>query len=207
MEHATNRRELAAYVPEFRRFNQALEGNLADLIYLQKHPGTPMSRLPAKMNWNGVSITIRESAWMAAKQSNATQMMSDEERRRYEDFYGWLETTAQRAQSSFAAVHAARYYTVRDFDPSHLSPQQIDREIDLTEAALYEHYSFGLGLWSTAVNFPDLTSPNIAELDAVVHESRSDGTSLSMDWLNQVREQGGDSQIPAQSAPRAASVR
>ena len=65
-EHEDNRRIMGYRLKEFRRYNKALQGNLAGFIYLQQHPGTPMEKLPDAISWSAVQISAYTSAWSSA---------------------------------------------------------------------------------------------------------------------------------------------
>jgi hypothetical protein len=196
-EHDINRDITARRVVEFRRFNAVLEGNLADFLYLRQHPGTPLASLPHKINWNGSRDPLEESAWNAARQDNITQLMSSTELHNYETFYSWLDTVGTRFDDFRTALSDARVYTVRDFDPSHLTPQQLDTEIDLTQKAIYMHYNYGTGLWSLAINYPDIPSPTLTELEAIVHENAADGTGFNPELLRGTHDKPANEPQPS----------
>ncbi|MES2392295.1 MAG: hypothetical protein V4555_11685 [Acidobacteriota bacterium] len=198
-EHEINRKFLAFRVIEFRRFNAILEGNLDDFLYLRQHPGTPLANLPHKINWNGSRTPIQEAAWTSARQDNITQFMNTNELHDYENFYDWLESTSQRFDDFRKALSDARVYTTRDFDPSHLTPQQLDNQIELTQKAIYLHYNYGMGLWSLALNYPDLPAPTLTEIEAIVHENPTDGTGVNTEIFHRVEENPAPAPAPATS--------
>jgi hypothetical protein len=186
-EHPENRRLMALKYHEFQRFNTILRGNLADFIYLQQYPGTPIERLPAKINWNGVRSGAYDSAWNAAKRENLTALMRPGELYNYESLYRWFDRVAIAFDRFRTTFNEARYHTIRDIDPSHLTPQQIEKEIELTEASIYEHYYYGLGLYGLSANFPDMPAPSLRELQAIVHESDEAGTGFSPEAMRDLR--------------------
>ncbi len=178
-EHKDNQRIMGYRLKEFRRYNKVLQGNLADFIYLQQHPGTPMEKLPEPLSWSAIQIPAYTSAWSSAKLSNMTALMTPAELHQYERVYESLDTAQARYLAFRSALGEARAYTVRDLDPARLTPQQVDRQIDLTEACLYQHYAYGVALWSVSNSVHDMPAPGIEELNAIVHESKDTGHPIT----------------------------
>jgi hypothetical protein len=116
-EHEDNQRIMGYRLKEFRRYNKVLQGNLADFIYLQEHPGTPIDKLPAALSWSAIQIAGYTSAWSSAKLSNITVLMSPAELHEYERVYESLDTAWERYLSFRARLGEARAYTTRDVDP------------------------------------------------------------------------------------------
>jgi hypothetical protein len=123
---------------EFRRYNKILQRNLVDFIYLQLHPGTPMENLPEPLSWSAIQIPAYTSASSSAKLSNITPFMSAAELHEDERVYESLDTAWARYLSFRAALGEARAYTTRDVDPAHLTPQQLEKQMELTEACIYQ---------------------------------------------------------------------
>lgn len=186
-EQQDNRRVMDYRLKEFRRYTKVLQGNLADFIYLQQHPGTPMDKLPEPLSWSAIQIAAYTSAWSSAKLGNMTALMTPAELHEYERIYESLETAQARYLSFRSALGDARAYTVRDIDPAHLTPEQIDRQITLTEACLYQHYGYGVALWSVANNVPGMPAPGLEELNAIVHESTGTGHPISPEASDIIR--------------------
>jgi hypothetical protein len=186
-EHEDNRRLMDYRLREFRRYNKVLQGNLADFIYLQQHPGTPIEKLPEPLSWSAIQIGAYTSAWSSAKLSNITALMSPGELHRYERVYESLDTAQARYLAFRTALGEARAYTTRDIDPAHLTPEQLEKQIGLTEVCLYQHYAYGVALWAVSNNVPDMPAPGIEELNAIVHESKDTGHPITPEAMEIIR--------------------
>jgi len=146
-----------------------------------------MEKLPDAISWSAVQISAYTSAWSSAKLSNITALMSPAELHEYERVYESLDTAWTRYLAFRTALGAARAYTTRDGDPAHLTPQQLEKQIDLTEACLYQHYAYGVALWSVSNNVPDMPAPGLEELNAIVHESEDTGHPISPEAMEIIR--------------------
>jgi hypothetical protein len=186
-EHEDNRRLMAYQLREFRRYNKVLQGNLADFIYLQQHPGTSIEKLPEALSWSAIQIVAYTSAWSSAKLSNITALMPPDELHRFERVYESLDTAQSRYLAFRTSLGEARAYTTRDIDPAHLTPQQLEKQIELTEACLFQHYAYGVALWAVSNNVPDMPAPGLEELNAIVHESTDTGHPITPEAMEIVR--------------------
>jgi hypothetical protein len=129
-----------------RLVRQRLTGNLTVLLYLKEHPGTPEELLPGTLNWlaqNGFPV---DSAWAVAQQNSVTALRPRTEVAQLNDSYARLRDSDGMAKELWNAVTLATHFAQADPNPSHLSPAQLDKEIELTEACLEADFRWAISL-------------------------------------------------------------
>jgi hypothetical protein len=168
-EHERNATISKYTVGEYRRISAALQTNLAIFLYLQQHPGAPPEQWPGKLNWSRWTIGPDQAAWEIAQKSNVLSYMPQAEVRRQTDYYHRMDSL-HAAQSDFAdAVVLAQSLRIREPDPSHMTPAQIDKEIDLLTNALFLHIKEGGVAVNANRSYPDFASPSRQEIYSIMH--------------------------------------
>ncbi len=170
-ERELNQREFARTTELFRLETKRFQTNLAVLEYLQQHPGVLQPAWPGSVNWHTYITTFSTAAWETAQHSAVTALMPQQEVRDAERLYYQLRVVQTSSAERLRAISAARRYTSRDSDPSHLTPAQLADEIMLAESVLIAHYRLGGDMRNLHSVFPDFAPyPENDELGAIVHE-------------------------------------
>lgn len=120
-----------------------LQNNLAVFEYILHHPGIPQEKLPGIIYWNMANQETTHVAWDSAKQNGIVAMMSDIETSRIAMQYQFLKNIEDYETTHLQVVCDANRYSFIDSDPTHLTPQQIAHEIDLTQKALSVDFQIG----------------------------------------------------------------
>lgn len=157
IERRINANRFAVITDEFHRFVPKLETNLAIFNYLHQHPNAPSARWPGKLDWLAMSTSFVDAAWKTAQQSNALQYMPQLEVKRNDELYGRLRGLTERIEAEQTALNNARRFAIVDPDPSHLSPAQLERQIDLTTEVLLQYALAARAQSNLASNYPDFT--------------------------------------------------
>ena len=140
-EREENLKGFADGMAEFNRQTAALENNLLVLHYLQQYPNTPTDKLPGILVWHAHRTNLSDSAWRTAQQSNVTALMPQDEVRHLARVYQRIDAVAQSFDQLWPIIVRARLFSFSDSDPTHHTPAQISAEIDITRAALTEHFT------------------------------------------------------------------
>lgn len=171
-ERENNRTLLAKQAVYFRRETAALQNNLDVLLYLQRHPGTPQAQLPGILTWHSALTGFADAAWVTAQQSGITALMPHAEVEAYAALYAQFHLINQGNAAYWIAVSDALQYGVQDPDPSHLSPEALAHEIELTKIALIKHLQHGVAMNDLSETYTDF-SPGIqrADLISIIHSA------------------------------------
>jgi len=188
----------------YQRHNLALlqqemvrdRGLLEDFRYLKQHPGTAMANLPTPPVWWHAWNPLGDSAWKTAHETGVLAHMPREEVQRLEGTYDLVNTVNADQLNVRAIMRRAGEYRVLDQDLSHLSPAQIDREIELCTqlmAALMGLANDMGDLRNDATEFAALSSDEIQdvmapmppELTAAFHGVRD---ATAAEWVKQNAE-------------------
>jgi hypothetical protein len=73
-----------------------------------------------------------------------------------QNLYTQLAGLAQQSLDAWNAINDAASFELLDTNPTHLSPQRLDRVIQLTETALEKHIEFGYSYGRLAYEYPNL---------------------------------------------------
>jgi hypothetical protein len=152
---------------EFLREEGKLRTNLVIFEYLAKHPGAPASEWPGKLSWTNLSIGFDDAAWQLAVKSNVTAYMSHAELLDRSELYGRMNGANDSGHLFIREARGAGIFAIREPDPSKLTSLQIDSEINLITAALYQLWVDGTVLINLAERYPDFSSPSRSELEAM----------------------------------------
>ena len=170
-ERSGNQQEFATTTELFRRETKRFQMNLAVLQYLQQHPNAPPDSWPGKINWHSYITTFSTAAWQAAQHLGVTARMSQPEVRQLDQLYYQLGVVQASSADRLRAISAARRYMALDADPSRLTPEQLNNEIELAEALLIAHYRLGGDMRNLHSRYSEFTpAPDTDELGAIVHE-------------------------------------
>jgi hypothetical protein len=206
-ERAENRRTLARQTRAWHWAIAELENNLQVLRYLRQHPGTPQEQLPGVLIWHTSALTFTTAVWDAARENGVAALMPREELEGYSDLYKALDREWQMAIAATMAVLDAERYNLSDADPAHLSPAQIDAEIELLLTALDKHWLVGTEMRNLVDYFPDfppsVTDGELAQLRHAADEETlkklGPARALTMQRLRAAGYDGAD----AAAAPPA----
>jgi len=167
-ERLINIHRFAAITAESRRFVPVLQRNLAIFVFLRHHPNAPPSQWPGQLDWSFVSFTAPDAAWKTAQQNNVLAHMPPAEVRSNSSLYARLQVLSEAVFAEREAVYAATRFAIVDPDPSHLTPTQLDNEIDLTAQVLQDYSMTATNLSNLNVSYPDFApAPTRAEVLAI----------------------------------------
>lgn len=164
-EQFANQAALADDEHDWRRTFVELKNNVQVLEYLRRHPGTPQTALPGELRWIQSPFEWKHAVWDAALQKGIVQRMSLDEANGYQAYYVILGMMEQQSLQAWNAINEAHAFDLLDPDPTHLSPAQLDRVIELTLAALQKHVLFGYTYGRFANDFP--TRPHTITWDLI----------------------------------------
>jgi hypothetical protein len=199
IERRINANRFAVVTDEFRRFVPKLEANLATFQYLRLHPNTAPAQWPGKLDWLAMSTAFVDSAWKTAQQSSVLQYMPQAEVKQNDELYTQLQQLSERIKAEQTALNNARRFAIQDPDPSHLSPAQLERQIDLTSEVLLQYALAGRAQNNLAIHYTDF-SPSLTRDDVyrILHattdaEDQKAISALSERMRRFEQEQGVDS--------------
>jgi hypothetical protein len=177
VEREININRFAVATDEFRRFSPILQSDLNILVYVRDHPGARLSELPGRLNWYTITVPFNDSAWKTAQQSGTLQYMPRSEVQRYSQLYDRLARLAARLQTERDSLFQARGFTVRDTDPTHLSPADLAHEIERMTDVLLCHGTSGGEQRNIHRLYADFApAPSADELYQILHSPPSPGT-------------------------------
>lgn len=139
IERSINAYRFSIATEEFHRFVPKLQGNLAIFQYLLSHPGAPSNQRPGTLTWYGHNIYYHTGAWETAQRSGILEYMPRDEVRLNADLYRLLEACTNAMERAREAKYEAMRFSNAESDASHLSKEQIAREIDLTSETLLRY--------------------------------------------------------------------
>jgi hypothetical protein len=171
-ELQVNHTRFAANTGCFRSESTLLQTNLLVLRYLQQHPGAPKSQLPGALSWTSNNARMEDSAWKTACQTGITAYMPQEEVMKTSELYGFYERMDRSHEEKADAMVDAISYGFEDSEPAHLSPAQVNDELERTKKVFAKHLRLGYLMQNLAEEFPDFQpAPKGEELDQLVHLS------------------------------------
>ena len=174
IEREHNHKSFAMNTTYFRTGGALIQNNLTVLVYLQQHPGTPEEKLPGLVVWGAYYEPITEATWKTAQQTNVTALMPQDEVTKNDALYSELEQLESTQLDLFRAVTRAQKYSFIDPNITHLTPAQLETEIDLTQDVLEANYRRGVWLQALNKDFPDFApAPSMQEILGPVHFIRS----------------------------------
>ena len=170
-EWEVNRHYYQRYLDVYRWENVAVANNMTVLQYLQSHPGTAQEKLPGVLTWIKGRALFAHAAWDEAQTSGVLNLMPADEVLRDQNRYSAFTDISNQERKAFDALNEAQQFLFSDPDPTHLTPLQIAKEIELTQRWMTEQYMQGI-LMAYMVNIeePNFGSgPSYDELYANHH--------------------------------------
>jgi len=171
-EREDNRRRFVDATAHFRRETVRFQNDLRVYLYLQQHPGAPVSAWPAKVDYHNYILATVSAAWSTAQLSNVLPLMPVKEVRELEGLYKQLAVVEASYRERLRAIRDTRRYMTRDSDPSHLTPALLAEQLVLAESVLVHQYRLGGDMRNLSAIYADFKpAPTTEELLRIVHES------------------------------------
>jgi hypothetical protein len=191
LERENNHETLAANEASWRWGVAELQNNLQVFQYLQHHPGTPQEKLPGVLLWASSDYKFASAVWDATEKSGVVALLPREEIEANSTLYFFLRLVNDAGYETARATKEAERYDLSDADPSHLSPAQIDTEVELTQAALTAQFLRGALLLNLVQGYPDfpasVTSQELRRIrnppDQATMELLAPARAITMDRL------------------------
>jgi hypothetical protein len=156
-EFAYNTKLFAQTTKDTRWVTAEYQNNMLVFEFLQKHPGTPEQKLPGILIWIHGDNRYRYAAWETAQQSGITALMPQDVVAQSATMYHDLHHAEDMAEEEFSASHQAEAYIYQDYDPSHLTPAEVTKEIELMRTVLMWHSRYVQALELIARRDPGFT--------------------------------------------------
>jgi GTPase SAR1 family protein len=154
-EREGNKKNFADLASDWRGNTALLRNNLLVLDYLRQHPGTPEEKLPGVLRWGHHGTSFDSVVWDAAQQNGVVALMPRDEAAKCASVYRWLKRVKDADDETSLALNDALRYQFSDRNPSHLSPVQVDEEIDRTQIALMKSFQAGAAMQNISALMPD----------------------------------------------------
>lgn len=169
-ERAENQKRFA-HDTEFVRVEMAmLKNDLLVLRYCQTHPGAADTSLPGVFLLTTSYQRMDDSAWKTGQAISVTAFMPQDEVQKTAELYSFLERIDRSHEEEADTIVHAVGFMAEDPNVAHLSPAQIDREIDLIEAVLAKHFRHAFLMQNLAEEYPEFTpAPSKQELEDWLH--------------------------------------
>jgi hypothetical protein len=180
-ERLQNYKRLIADTAIFRLEAEQMKNNLLILTTLRQHPGTPEENLPGVLTYSAIYAPFTESAWQAARQTTVIDLMPREEVAENADLYLYFDTLHIKSEELWRVMsHAAQYGAV-DPDLSHLTPAQIDLQIQRTQDCIESIYRWGVNLANIPEDHKDFPpGPTYTELTTLIGSQRSPAEHMKL---------------------------
>jgi hypothetical protein len=169
-ERKVNISRFSSETEEFYRYVPILQNNLAIFVYLRQHPGKPLPPSYGTVRWTAMSTGMLDGVWTGAQHSGVVDYMPQSESRNDAELYIRLNSLTQQIRDARTANIECQRFRIVDPDPAHLSPVQLDQEIDLVSKALFAFRTVANGMRNTHDQFPDFApSPSRSDELAITH--------------------------------------
>jgi hypothetical protein len=155
-EREANGKDLVTNAHNWRWEMAQLQNNLMVFEYIALHPGVPQTSLPGDLRWVQVPIYSNHAVWDAVQQNGVIRLLPPVEANSDQTFYHWLSTLTEQSDATWNAINDAGRFALLDPDPTHLSPQQLQETIQLTETAVEKHLQVGYSIALINSIFPGL---------------------------------------------------
>ena len=179
-EREKNKRIVEMATAYFRLQVLSYQNNFLVLSYLKQHPGTPEDKLPGVMLWGTGSSHPVSSAWQTALQTGITALMPRNEVLENERFYDAMHGLDATDNDLWNVFNDATRYRLTDPDVTHLSPAQLDVELDRVQNMIGANYKVGLCLKEINRTYPDFPTPTEEEVFALREPGRTDADKASL---------------------------
>jgi hypothetical protein len=206
-EFQSNRANLAADESNWLETLARLKNNLLVLEFAREHPKTPQTALPGELQWHQGAFRWDHAVWDTAENKGIVRLMSLREANRNQSFYSLMALLSEQSLRDWDAINDAHRFDLLDSDPTHLSSQQLNETIQLTETALAKHIEFGYSFGRYAHEFPDLphtvTWEKIERLRRSAFDTDPSGMAeahqRTEDRIKAAMEEGSDAAPPVPS--------
>ncbi|HEY4008966.1 MAG TPA: hypothetical protein VGM11_02360 [Acidobacteriaceae bacterium] len=155
-EREANRRDLEIDVRFWQFATAEFRDNLAVFEYLRRHPHASNDSLRDTLHWTQYAFRSEHAVWDGAQQNGLVRLMPIDEANRNLNFYQTIASISQQSLDTWNADNNAHRFDLVDRDPTHLSPQQLDESIALTEITLEKHIQQGYTMALLASRFDDM---------------------------------------------------
>jgi hypothetical protein len=171
-ERKINVVRFAVETEELHRFVPILQNNLAIFVYLRQHPGKPLPPSLGVLRWNLLTVGMVDNAWANAQHSGAVDHMRQSEARNEAELYGHLSAISQQIRDVRAAHTECVRYKIVDPAPEHMSPDQLDHEIDLVSRELLAFGRIANVMRPAHTQFPEFApAPSVEDYLAITHDT------------------------------------
>jgi len=133
-----------------------LRADVLTLEYIRSHPHATQSDLPTELDWIQFPFLAEHAEWDAAVAKGVIGHMPQAEANQLQYYYNGMQIIDKQSLAAWDAVNDAVRYNFTDADPQHLSPAEVDREIDLARIALARHFEQGYTLARMTEMYRDL---------------------------------------------------
>lgn len=169
-EQAENQKRFIEDTAFSRRDAAMLQNDLLVLRYCQAHPGTPDSNLPGVFVLTSSYQRSVDSAWKMAQATTVTALMPQEEVRSTAELYSFLDRVDRAHEEEADAIAEAVSFMSEDPNVSHLSPAQIDKEIELLRRVVAKHLRHAFLMQNLAEEHAEFRpAPTREELERWLH--------------------------------------
>ena len=155
-ERDANRRRMEVNTRHWLEMDAALRNDLLVLDAVRHHPGIAQSDLPGDLNYNQSPFEYDHAVWDAAEKNGIIRRMPLKEANEDQAFYELAEEMSLQSLHEWDAVNDQRRFLLVDSDPTHLTANQLDETVRLTQLALEKHVQFGFSFGRMAKEFPDM---------------------------------------------------
>jgi len=155
-EREGNRHRMEANTRHWLEMDAALRNDLLVLDAVRQHPGIAQSDLPGDLNYNQSPFEYDHAVWDAAEKNGIIRRMPLKEANEDQAFYELAEEMSLQSLHEWDAVNDQRRFLLVDSDPTHLTSDQLDETVRLTQLSLEKHVQFGFSFGRMAKEFPDM---------------------------------------------------
>jgi hypothetical protein len=155
-ERESNRRRMEGNTRHWLEMNAALRNDLLVLDEVRRHPGIAQADLPGDLNYNQAPFEYDHAVWDAAEKNGIIRLMPLNEANEDQSFYQLAEEMSLQSLHEWDAVNDQRRFLLVDSDPTHLTADQLNETVRLTQLSLEKHVQFGFSFGRMAEEFPDM---------------------------------------------------
>jgi hypothetical protein len=155
-ERETNRHRMDLNTRHWLEFNAALRNDILVLDAVRHQPGIAQADLPGDLNYNQSPFEYDHAVWDAAEKNGMIRLMPLNEANEDQSFYQLAEEMSWQSLREWDAVNDQRRFLLVDSDPTHLTADQLNETVRLTQLSLEKHVQFGFSFARMAEEFPDM---------------------------------------------------
>jgi hypothetical protein len=155
-ERESNRRQMENNSRHWLQTCAALRNDLLVLDAIRHHPGISQADLPGDLNGNQYPFEYDHAVWDAAEKNGIIRLMPIKEANDDQAFYELAAEMSVQSLHEWDTVNDQGRFLLLDSDPTHLTPNQLDETIRLTQISFEKHVQFGFSFGRMAEEFPDM---------------------------------------------------